>query len=68
MPDQQPNLPKFVEPPRQKMPAAARDPQKIHTEEFLKENADLLQLLDHTHNPARTNGTSGDRRQLGNQP
>jgi hypothetical protein len=50
------------------MPAAARDPQKIHTEEFLKENADLLQLLDHTHNPARTNGTSGDRRQLGNQP
>jgi hypothetical protein len=47
MPDQEPALPGFVEPPRRETPAPARDPQEVRAGEFLKENADMLKLLDY---------------------
>lgn len=45
MTDPEPTLPGFVEPPRREKPVPPRDPQEVRTEEFLKENADMLKLL-----------------------
>lgn len=47
MSDEEPILPGFVEPPRREKPVPPRDRQEVRTEEFLKENADMLKLLDY---------------------